>query len=379
MKKKVIRVSTVPVSLYLLLEGQLRFLNQEFDIVGVSSPGEYLQQTRQREGIRVVPLEIRRAISPLNDLVSLYKLYKLFKKEKPFIVHSITPKAGLLSMVAAFLSGTPHRLHTFTGLIFPSKTGLTRKILIRMDKLLCKCATNIYPEGKGVRQDLIKYKITDKPLNIVANGNINGVDADFYSKKHLNDSDIASLRNQYNIGRDDFVYVFVGRLVGDKGIHELVTAFTNLNKKGTKLLLVGNFEADLDPLDGNILGEIENNSHIISVGFQSDIRPFLQISDLFVFPSHREGFPNVVLQACSMELPCLVTDINGSNEIIENGVNGLIINPKSTSELQEKMEQSASGQFDLKLMGERARGKILNCYTRRYVWDQLLNEYKNLQ
>ncbi|HTD39026.1 MAG TPA: glycosyltransferase family 4 protein [Mucilaginibacter sp.] len=379
MKKKVIRVSTVPVSLYLLLEGQLKFLNQEFEVIGVSSPGEYLEKTRGREGIKVFPIEIKRAISPLNDLISLYRLYKFFKKEKPFIVHSITPKAGLLSMIAAYLSGTPHRLHTFTGLIFPSKTGFTKKILIYMDKLLCKCATNIYPEGKGVKQDLLNYNITNRPLNIIANGNVNGVDTDFFSDEHLNYQDIISLKHQYNIQTDDFVYVFVGRLVRDKGIHELVNAFANLDRKGIKLLLVGNFEPDIDPLDRNILHEIENNSNIISVGFQSDIRPFLQMSDIFVFPSYREGFPNVVLQACAMRLPCIVTDINGSNEIIENKVNGLIIKPKLLFELQEKMEEAVSGRHDLKLMGKHAREKIVNSYTREFVWKQLLHEYKNLQ
>jgi glycosyltransferase involved in cell wall biosynthesis len=379
MRNKVIRVSTVPVSLYLLLEGQLKFLSQEFEVIGVSSPGEYLDKTAEREGIKVYPLEIRRAISPLNDLISLYKLYKFFKKEKPFIVHSITPKAGLLSMIAARLSGTPHRLHTFTGLIFPSKTGFMKQILIYMDKLLCKCATNIYPEGKGVRQDLINYNITSKPLNIIANGNVNGVDTMFFSDGHLNHQDITSLKNQYNILKDDFVYVFVGRLVRDKGIHELVSAFINLGKANAKLILVGNFEPELDPLNENILREIENNSNIISVGFQSDIRPFLQMSDMFVFPSYREGFPNVVLQACAMKLPCIVTDISGSNEIIENGVNGLIINPGSSVELEQKMEQAFSGKFDLKLMGEKAREKVINSYTRNLVWEELLRAYKNLQ
>lgn len=378
MRKKVIRVSTVPVSLYLLLEGQLKFLSQEFEVIGVSSPGEYLDKTAEREGVKAYPIEIKRAISPLNDLVSLYKLYKFFKKEKPFIVHSITPKAGLLSMIAAYLSGSPHRLHTFTGLIFPSKTGLMKKTLIYMDKLLCKCATNIYPEGKGVKRDLINYKITNKPLNIIANGNVNGVDAFFFSDRHLNYRDITSLKNQYKIRKDDFVYVFVGRLVRDKGIQELVNAFINLDKVNAKLLLVGNFEPESDPLNENILREIENNSNIISVGFQSDIRPFLQMSDIFVFPSYREGFPNVVLQACAMKLPCIVTDISGSNEIIEDGVNGLIITPKSSIELQQKMEQAFLGEFDLKLMGEKAREKVVNSYTREFVWKELLHIYKNL-
>ena len=185
MKKKLIRVSTVPVSLYLLLEGQLKFLSHDFDVLGVSSPGKYLEMVKEREGIQVFAVEIKRHISPLSDIMSLYQLYRLFKKEKPDIVHSLTPKAGLLSMIAAFFARVPHRLHTFTGLVFPSKTGVIKNILILMDKLLCKCATNIYPEGNGVKLDLINYKITNKPLNIIANGNINGIDTEFFSNESL--------------------------------------------------------------------------------------------------------------------------------------------------------------------------------------------------
>jgi glycosyltransferase involved in cell wall biosynthesis len=380
MKKKLIRVSTVPLSLYLLLEGQLKFLNQDFDVLGVSSPGKYLEMVKEREGIRVYPIEIKRHISLINDFVSLYKLYRLFKNEKPDIVHSITPKAGLLSMIAALLAGTPHRLHTFTGLVFPSKTGLIKKILILMDKLLCKCATNIYPEGGGVKSDLIKYKITNKPLKIIANGNINGIDTDFFSNQPLKQQDFLDFREKYSIKQNDFVFVFIGRLVKDKGINELIKSFYNLNKKGLKikLILVGDFEPELDPLEDATLAEIEKNKNIIYVGFQTDIRPFLQISNVFVFPSYREGFPNVVLQACSMGVPCIVTDVSGSNEIIENEINGLIIKPKSIYELEESMINMINFKYDLKLMGIKSRQKMIDSFTTKLVWSCLLEEYKNL-
>lgn len=380
MKKKLIRVSTVPLSLYLLLEGQLKFLNQEFDVLGVSSPGEYLEMVKEREGIRVFPIEIKRHISPISDIVSLYKLFRLFKNEKPDIIHSITPKAGLLSMIAARLAGIPHRLHTFTGLVFPSKTGTLKNILMLMDKLLCKCATNVYPEGEGVKCDLISYKITNKPLKVIANGNINGVDTDFFFNQPLAPQDILNLKAQYNIKPNDFVFVFIGRLVKDKGTNELVKSFSNLNKKKSqiKLLLVGDFEPELDPLEDATLAEIKTNENIIYVGFQTDVRPFLQIANVFAFPSYREGFPNAVLQACSMGLPCIVTDVNGSNEIIEDEINGIIINPKSIVELEASMTNMVNLKYDLKKMGTISRRKMIDNFTTKLVWNRLLEEYKNL-
>lgn len=380
MKKKLLRVSTVPSSLYLFLNGQLKFLNQEFDVLGVSSPGKYLEMIKEREGIRVAAVEIKRQISPFNDIISLYKLYRLFKKEKPDIVHSITPKAGLLSMIAARLVGVPHRLHTFTGLIFPSKTGPIKHVLILMDKLLCKCATNIYPEGSGVKSDMINYKITDKPLNVIANGNINGIDADFFSNQLFDQQQVSYLKKQYDIQQNDFVFVFIGRLVKDKGINELVKAFSNLNKKKPhiKLFLVGDFEPGLNPLEDGTLAEIKTNENIIYVGFQTDVRPFLQVADVFILPSYREGFPNSVLQACSMSVPCIVTNVNGSNEIIENELNGIIINKKSTIELEESMANMVDHKYDLAKMGAMSRQKIIDKFTIKLVWKSLLEEYKNL-
>ncbi len=175
MKHKVIRTATVPLSLDLLLKGQLSFLDQYYNIIAVSGEDNHLETVRLREQVQTVSLEMQRKISPLKDIKSLWKLIQLFKKEQPLIVHSITPKAGLLSMLAARITGVPIRIHTFTGLIFPSKKGIMQQVLIWMDKILCASATAIIPEGKGVKDDLLMYKITNKPLNVLANGNVNGI------------------------------------------------------------------------------------------------------------------------------------------------------------------------------------------------------------
>ncbi|WP_332019502.1 glycosyltransferase family 4 protein [Kaistella sp.] len=375
---KIIRVATVPLSLNILLRNQFKFLRKYYHVVAISSPGEDLFEVGTRENVDIKGIEIKRKISIINDITALYKLYVYFRKEKPLIVHSITPKAGLLSMMAAKLAGIPIRMHTFTGLIFPTSTGAMKHLLIWMDRLLCYCATNIYPEGQGVRNDLVKYNITKKPLKILANGNVNGIDLTFFDPSIFSEEDKLSLKEKLAILPHNFVFIFIGRLVKDKGINELIHAFKKLSSSKAKLLLVGSLEPD-HGLEDNTLHEIKNNPDIISVGFQKDVRLFLAISDALVFPSYREGFPNVVMQAGAMGLPSIVTDINGSNEIIIHNENGIIIPPKNDLFLYESMVMVSKDLALREKLKRNARQMIADRYQQSVVLNALLEEYKNLE
>ena len=379
MKNKLIRTATVAMSLNYLLKGQLAFLNEHYEVIAVSGEDEHLQEVRERENVRTENVKIQRTISLLKDLKALWVLYFLFRKEKPQIVHSITPKAGLLSMLAAKMTGVPMRIHTFTGLIFPEKKGFLQQILILMDRLICFCATDIFPEGVGVKSDLIKYKITSKPLKIIANGNVNGIDTAYFSRDQVLFSEQETLKKELGICNDDFVFIFVGRLVGDKGINELISVFKAIasqNRKA-KLVLVGPLESDLDPLHSHTLKEIKDNDAIISIGFKKDVRPYFAISDALVFPSYREGFPNVVLQAGAMGLPAIVTDINGSNEIIKEGINGLIIPAKDEVALKQAIHELMDNKCLYDKLKFNARDWITSRYEQKRVWELLLLEYKN--
>jgi glycosyltransferase involved in cell wall biosynthesis len=377
LKPKVIRTATVAISLDILLKGQLQFLNQQFNIIAISGDDVHLKNVRTRERVETIAIKIERQISPINDLVSLFKLYKTFKKEKPQIVHSITPKAGLLSMIAAYFAGVPIRMHTFTGLIFPSKTGFLKRILIILDKVLCLFATNIYPEGQGVKDALVAYKITNKPLHIIANGNINGIDLDYFVNAN-NYNNQQQLKAKLNISEADFVFIFVGRLVRDKGINELISVFDKLNNNfiNTKLLLVGPFEQENDPILPCTLQKLNNHKAIISVGHQADVRPYFEIADVLVFPSYREGFPNVVIQAGAMNLPSIVTNINGCNEIIIQNKNGLIIEPKDETALFSAMQLLLENKELTAQLKNNARELIKARYDKNIVWDGILNEYR---
>lgn len=203
-----------------------------FEVYLASSKGKEIEAIEKETGLKVHILPLKRPISLLNDLKALWATYRLIKQIQPDIVHTMTtPKAGLIGMMASCLAGVPLRMHTFTGLIFPSKQGLFQKLLIKMDQLLCLCATHINPEGAGVKNDLVKFKITSKTLTIIANGNVNGIDLSHFDPTCYKPAAKERLKTSLNINENDFVYTFIGRLVGDKGINELVEAFTMLITK----------------------------------------------------------------------------------------------------------------------------------------------------
>lgn len=372
---KILRISTIPGSLETLLKGQLKMLSEHYEVVAVSSPGEKMKVLEEREGIRAVAIPMERRISLVKDIISLLRLIVLFAKERPDMVHSITPKAGLLSMLAGWITRVPVRMHTFTGLVFPTATGKMQKLLIATDRLTCFCATHINPEGEGVKRDLVNYKITTKPLHIIANGNVNGIDLEHFDRT----SEVMQIAETYRKA-GVFTFCLVGRMVRDKGVNELVHAFLRLYQENNRirLLLVGSFEKNLDPVLPEVEELILHHPAIEFVGYQPDVRPFFAASDALVFPSYREGFPNVVIQAGAMGLPSIVTDINGCNEIIIDGQNGVIIPPKDEQALYEAMERFILYPEEVREMTMNARPLIASRYEQRMVWEALLKEYEML-
>jgi len=381
MKNKLLRITTVPVSLKILLKGQHRFFSQYFEVVGVSSPGKELNEVAESEGIRVVPVEMKRQVSLLNDLISLMRMYLLIKKEKPYIIHTHTPKAGMLGMIAGWLTRVPVRLHTVAGLPLMESTGLRRNVLNAVEKVTYACATRVYPNSQGLKIIILQHQFcSPSKLRVIGNGSSNGIDTNWFSPGQVSLETKADLRKKLNIDNSDFVFVFVGRLVRDKGVNELVRAFSSLNKiyPRVKLLLVGDAEKDLDPLYSETELCIRENQAIITPGFQKDVRPYLAIADALVFPSYREGFPNVVMQAGAMCLPSIVTDINGCNEIIISGENGEIIPPKDAEALYNKMKEWIEQPEKAAAMAAKARALVESRYEQKMVWEALLEEYRKI-
>ncbi|WP_456441531.1 glycosyltransferase family 4 protein [Psychroserpens sp.] len=375
--KKIVRITTISDSLKGLLKGQLRFINQHYEIIGVSSDGESLKDARENEGIRTEVVEMTRTISPIKDLKAVYTLYKILKKEQPHIVHTHTPKAGTIGMLAAKLAGVKHRFHTVAGMPLLVVTGPKRVLLNFVEKLTYKCATKIFPNSFGLKDIILKEGFaTDKKLSVIGQGSSNGIDIDHFNRALLKEADLENLKQKLNIDQQ-FVYTYVGRLVTDKGINELVAAFEIVVKNhNAKLILVGWRESELDPLLAETEAILKQNEHIIQVGYQPDVRPYFAIADVLVFPSYREGFPNVVLQAGAMQVPSIVTDINGCNEIIRDGENGLIIPVKSKQAIVNAMEYIIQNPEIHQMMRTQSRQIIVNNYKHTYIWDELLKEYR---
>ena len=373
--KKIIRVVTVSGSLVFYTSTNQTLKDKGYEVILLSSPGPELEEI-QNEDIRTIAVPMERHISLKNDFKSLLQLVKVFRKEKPFIVHSMTPKAGMLCMIAAWIVRVPRRVHTFTGLVWPTATGVKRKILMFTDWITCFCATHVIPEGEGVRNDLQTH-ITKKPMKVVGYGNVMGVDMNRFRHRPEIDEAAKTIKKE-----GIFTFIFVGRIVGDKGMNELMEAFVRLLKVNDKirLILVGKYEENLDPVKPETLERIQKTPQIEAVGskFGDNLLTYYVASDSFVFPSYREGFPNTVMEAGAMGLPSIVTDINGSREIIENGKNGLIIPSKDADALYEAMKKMIEDKEAYKRMAENARPMIDSRYEQGFVRSCLLNFYEEI-
>lgn len=348
-------------------------MSEYYDVVAISSDDKDFDIMLKEQNVRGYRVNMTRRITPLADIKALVSLICILKKEKPLIVHTHTPKAGILGMLAAWIMRVPIRLHTVAGLPLLVTNGKKRILLNLVERITYACATRVYPNSYALRQIIgdIKLAKQDK-LKVIANGSSNGIDTSFFSRK-------ASF-HRLERNTDAFTFCFVGRLVRDKGINELLMAFIRLHQKNenVRLLLVGSFEKKLDPVLPEVEELILHHPAVDFMGWQTDVRPFLDVSDALVFPSYREGFPNVVMQAGAMELPSIVTDINGSNEIIIQHENGIIVPPRDEESLYCAMKSFVEQPEIVQYMAVNARSLITSRYEQKMVWYALLKEYQTL-
>lgn len=373
--KKIIRAVTVSMSVS-FLKDLIPVLEREgYEVVVLSSPGKEMDELKE-DGVATVIVPMERHISVKRDFTALMALIKAFRREKPDMVHSMTPKAGLLCMIAAWLTRVPVRVHTFTGLVWPSAKGVQRRILMATDWLTCACATHVIPEGKGVMDDLQRH-ITRKPMKVLGYGNVKGVDMERFS---LSPGVVRQAEEVKK--RDVFTFLFVGRIVGDKGVNELVEAFARLHaeRAACRLVIVGRLEEKLDPLKPETMQKIDAMESIEMVGpkYGDELIVWYAASNCFILPSYREGFPNTVLEAGAMGLPQIVTDINGSREIVINGENGLVVPPKDANALYEAMLQMLTDEPMRKSMAENAREMIASRFEKGFVQQCLLDFYDEI-
>lgn len=371
--KKIIRTVTVPQSICFFEEVMMRLKGDGYEVIVVTSPGMELDSFKLRHpDVLTIDVPMERRISLIKDLKSLWRMIKVMRVEKPYMVHSMTPKAGLLTMISGWLTGVPVRVHTFTGLVWPTESGLKRRILMATDWLTCACATHVIPEGQGVMNDLHQH-ITRKSMKVLGYGNVMGVDLDRFNPVRFAD---------FKKDERMFRYTYVGRIVRDKGINELVEAFVRLNEEypATQLTLVGKFETNIDPLKSETLELIDEHPCIDACGPKQGDNLLIEYmkADCFVMPSYREGFPNTVMEAGAMGLPSIVTDINGSREIIIHGENGLIVPPKDSELLYHAMKQILIDSAAREKMALSARNLIVSRFEKSFVQRCLIDYYEEI-
>lgn len=368
---KILRITTISLSLEKLLSGQIQFMESKGMEMHTASFGPYSFKNHTELS------HLRRAINPVQDILALFQLIALIKRLKPEIVHTHTPKAGLLGMCAAWFCRVPVRMHTVAGLPLMEKSGFLRKLLIVMERVTYFFSTGVYPNSKGllnyVHQNISKYS----KIKIIGKGTSNGINLSIFNLNQVTESAKSQLKEELNIS-NELVFLFIGRMVRDKGIVELVQSFEKLHKDHNriKLLLVGPLEQDLDPLPQDVLDAIENHSAIISVGYQHDVRPYLSISDVLTFPSYREGFPNVPMQCGAFKKAMILSNINGCDEIVEDQKTGLLVQPKSDDELYEAMAFMINHPKKRIEFGEVVYEHIKASFDQNEVWNAVLIEYQ---
>lgn len=383
MKKKVIRIATVPIYMNIVLKGQLKHLTNKFDIVVITSPDEkHFHEIRQREGVKMYPVRIERTIHIWRDLLSLAQMIKIIIQEKPDIIHSHTPKAGFLGMISGFLCRVPVRIHTVTGMPLVETKGCTKVLLLTIERITYFMATHVYPNSEGMKKVIRSYHLApDSKLKVLLKGSTNGVDTSHFDPKLVEDKN--SIRAQYGIRKESFVFLFVGRISREKGIEELVEAVQKLDATykhlfDVKLVLVGKFEKSYGSLSQELEEFLEASSLVKMMGRFDDVRPFYKLADVFVLPSYREGFPNAVLEASSMQIPSIVSDINGCNEIIQDGTNGLLVPKKDSEALYSAMEQLLCNTNLRMELTRNARKIVVSGYDRKAMLEAIGKEYENL-
>lgn len=378
MKKKISIVLTVPLSIETWFKGQPRYLSDYYDIELITSPSSSIDKIKAYENVTITLVDFTRQINPLKDLKILFVLWRHFRHRQPDMVYSITPKAGLLGMISAWLARVPVRLHLIVGLAYFGSSGKRRFLLKTIEKITYFFATHLYANSLNLPK-IIAEELTSKAVNVIGHGSVNGVDTDYF-KDTMSGEEKSALRQHLNIAQDAFILLFTGRIVGDKGVNELISAFDSLSSTYSKLtlLMVGDFEHHLDPIAQDSYEIIKNHPCIRVVPFQDDIRPYFCISDLLILPSYREGLPNVLIEGGSCGIVMIATDINGCNEVIIHGENGLLIEPKNTRHLIETIQKLLREPDLYTSLKQNARQSILNRYDQHAYWNALHHELETL-
>ncbi len=375
-KKKICFVATFEMPVRTFLLEHLRHLCRDYDvtvIANVKDP-DFLKESGVT--VRVIPLPIERKVSLLKDLKALFLLFLVFRKERFHIVHSIMPKSGLLSMLAAFCGHVGVRIHTFTGQVWATRKGWRRAFLKELDKLAAACATHILADGPPQRDDVVREGVVGaSKVQVIANGSIAGVDTGRFSP---DPERRRTLRSRLGIGESDTVFLYLGRLNRDKGLVDLARAFSHVSEtcQGVHLLIVGPDEEGMTEVVKEVSGASSSMIHF--EGYTDNPEHYMAAADVFCLPSYREGFGVVIIEAAAAGIPAIGSRIYGITDAIENGVTGLFFEPGDSKALSLLMVRMVREGEQRRVMGEKARDRATRLFRRELVVSGLEQYYRQV-
>ncbi len=379
---KLIRITTVPMALRYLLPGQMRFMAANgFNVLMISADGKELEDVIMNEGCPHIIVPMTRKITPFTDIKCLLQLIRIFRKEKPGIVHTHTPKAGLLGMLAARYCGVKIRIHTVAGLPLMVEKGFKYQLLKLSERITYSAANQVWPNSNSMLQFIERKGLTQtKKIKVIGKGSSNGIDVTRFNVANLDEKKIEAIKTTIKYSGQKKYLLCTGRLVVDKGIVELINVFMSLQKTdpAVQLLLVGDYEKALYPLPGATVREIENNPGIIHINWTHDVEYYMHIADHFIFPSRREGFPNVLLQAGAMELPIVCSHIVGNIDIVTHNETGLIFEDGNEQQMLEMIRYALADPVIVQTMAKRLKQVINENFRQENIWQNMLAAYKSL-
>jgi len=380
---KLIRITTVSQSLTTLIAGQCNFMIKNgFDVVAVSAGSNAeSEEVKNREKVKHLIIPFTRKITPIIDLWCMIKLMILFHQEKPDIVHTHTPKAGLLGMIAASFMRVPIRIHTLAGLPLVVETGFKRKLLMQIERITYLFATQVWPNSESGKNFILENNLLpENKLSMIGKGSSNGIDFERFNRNNLSELRLEEIKKSLNYSTSNFYILCIGRMVHDKGINELVQTFVVAQQRfsNCKLILVGPLEHDLDPLLPETIIQIENNKSITIILWSDEVEYYLAFSDLLIHPSHREGFPNVMLQAAAIGCPILCSDIPGNTDILPNESFGLHFNVGNVNSLLQNITFAIENKNELLIRAQNLQKRVANNFSQKRIHELIKEKYVEL-
>ena len=352
---------------------QIKAISANYAVTVVADFSDSVALSRELEGVDSCHVPIARRISIVSDIKALTSLYLLFRKSKFQIVHSVTPKAGLLAMCASWLARVPFRFHTFTGQVWATQSGLFRWLLKSMDKITFFCSTRILVDSPSQRDFLLKEGVVNESRSsVLGEGSISGVDIHRFRPDVVKR---AQLRDELKVPQQAFVFLFLGRLNAEKGVSELVEAFNQLcvEHADAYLWLIG-------PDEGGVMNRVRSggggsDKHVVYRGYTTHPEHFMSAADVFCLPSHREGFGSVIIEAAASGLPSIGSNIYGISDAIVDGETGLLHEVGNVPELKKCMETFINDRECVVRLGNNAKDRAVRCFAKELLVNAFVEYY----